>query len=49
VTFTLTPRQMSLIDDRGKRVIEPGEFMISAGGLRNSFRISGNLIELAER
>jgi beta-glucosidase len=48
VTFTITPRQMSLIDDRGKRVIEPGEFMISAGGLRNTFTISGNLKELAE-
>jgi beta-glucosidase len=49
VTFTITPRQLSLIDNRGKRVIEPGEFMISAGGLRNTFTISGKLIELAER
>jgi beta-glucosidase len=48
VTFTITPRQMSLIDDRGKRVIEPGEFMISIGGLRSSFKISGNLKELTE-
>jgi beta-glucosidase len=49
VTFTITPRQMSLIDNRGKRVIEPGEFMISAGGLRKTFTISGDLIELPER
>jgi beta-glucosidase len=49
VTFTITPRQMSLIDNRGKRVIEPGEFMISAGGLRKTFTISGDLIELTER
>jgi len=49
VTFTITPRQMSLIDNRGKRVIEPGEFMISAGGLRKTFTISGKLIELTER
>jgi beta-glucosidase len=49
VTFTITPRQMSLIDNRGKRVIEPGEFMISAGGLRNRFTIAGKLIELTER
>lgn len=48
VTFTITPRQMSLIDNRGKRVIEPGEFMISAGDLRNTFTISGKLKELAE-
>jgi beta-glucosidase len=32
VTFTITPRQMSLINDNGKRVIEPGEFLVSAGG-----------------
>lgn len=32
VSFTVTPRQMSLIDDNGKRVIEPGEFEISIGG-----------------
>ena len=49
VTFTITPRQMSLIDNRGKRVIEPGEFIISAGGLRKTFTISGDLIELPER
>jgi beta-glucosidase len=48
VTFTITPRQLSLIDNRGKRVIEPGEFMISAGGLKNRFTISGKLIELNE-
>jgi len=47
VTFTITPRQMSLIDDRGKRVIEPGEFLISVGGLRLKFSISGNLLELS--
>ena len=26
VKFTITPRQMSLIDNNDKRVIEPGEF-----------------------
>jgi beta-glucosidase len=57
VTFTITPRQMSLIDDRGKRVIEPGEFVISIGGgqpgvtnvLTDRFTISGKISELAER
>ena len=49
VTFTITPRQMSLIDDRGKRVIEPGEFSISVGGLRESFAVSGRVLELTER
>jgi beta-glucosidase len=47
VTFTITPRQMSLIDDKGKRVIEPGEFLVSVGGLRLRFSISGNLLELS--
>ena len=53
VTFTITPRQMSLIDDRGKRVIEPGEFEVSAGGgqigLTSKFVVSGGRTELAER
>ena len=43
VMFTITPRQMSLIDDGGKRVIEPGEFVIGVGGLRNSFTVSGSI------
>ncbi len=30
--FELSPTQMSLIDHNGKRVIEPGEFLISIGG-----------------
>jgi beta-glucosidase len=30
--FTLTPRDLSLIDDRGKRVLEPGAFRITLGG-----------------
>ncbi len=41
VTFTITPRQMSLIDNNGTRVIEPGEFAISIGGLRGRFTVSG--------
>ena len=32
VTFCLTPRQFSLIDDSGRRVIEPGAFQIAVGG-----------------
>jgi beta-glucosidase len=40
VTFTITPQQMSLIDDRGERVIEPGGFLISIGGLRDRFTVN---------
>ena len=32
VTFTLTPRQMSLIDERGSRLLEPGRFRVYVGG-----------------
>jgi beta-glucosidase len=32
VTFTLGPRDFSLIDERGKRILEPGRFLISVGG-----------------
>jgi beta-glucosidase len=37
ISFTLTPRQMSLIDDAGKRVIEPGEFLVAVGGKQPGF------------
>jgi beta-glucosidase len=53
VTFTITPRQMSLIDDGGKRVIEPGEFTINIGGsqvgLKGTFKVSGERFDVAER
>jgi len=32
VTFTLTPRQWSLVDQQFKRVVEPGDFEITVGG-----------------
>jgi beta-glucosidase len=37
VEFTITPRQQSLIDDSGTRVIEPGKFRISVGGKQPGF------------
>ena len=46
VTFSITPRQMSLIDDSGKRVIEPGEFSVSTSVLTARFSISGRELEL---
>ena len=48
VTFTITPRQMSLIDDHGKRIIEPGEFLVNIGGVSSRFQVSGKLTEVAE-
>jgi len=32
VTFTLSPRQLGLITDDGRRVLEPGTFDIAVGG-----------------
>ena len=32
IVFTVTPRQMSVVTDDGKRIVEPGVFEISAGG-----------------
>ena len=37
VTFVLTGKQMSIIDDSGKRRIEPGEFLIAIGGQQPGF------------
>jgi len=36
VTFMLTPRQLSLIDGEGQRVVEPGEFRVAVGGRQPS-------------
>ena len=37
VSFTLAPHQMSLINNDGKRVIEPGQFLITVGGKQPGF------------
>jgi len=37
VTFTLTPRQLSLIDPTWQRVVEPGVFEVSVGGKQPGF------------
>lgn len=37
VSFTLSPRQMSVILDNGKRVVEPGDFSVSIGGKQPGF------------
>lgn len=38
VYFTVTPRMLSLIDDNGRRVVEPGVFNISVGGEQPGFQ-----------
>jgi beta-glucosidase len=32
LTFDLTARDLSLVDDRGRRVLEPGRFRVTIGG-----------------
>ncbi len=61
VKFTLTPRQMSVVTNEGKRLLEPGQLNISVGGgqpgplmaatsvVTGSFNVSGNTIEIPER
>jgi beta-glucosidase len=43
VTFTLTPEQMTVIDDNGQRLIEPGEFQVSVGGKQPGFTGSADV------
>ena len=33
----MTSRQLSLIDDRGSRVVDPGEFEVTFGGKQSGF------------
>jgi beta-glucosidase len=42
VTFSIDPRQMSVILDNGKRSIEPGDFEISVGGKQPGFKGSAD-------
>jgi len=37
ISFRLAPEQMSIITDAGKRVVEPGEFLLSIGGKQPGF------------
>lgn len=37
VSFTLTPRQMTIVTDDGKYVVEPGDFGVSVGGKQPGF------------
>jgi beta-glucosidase len=38
VSFTLTPEQLSVIDNRGRRIVEPGEFVVTVGGKQPGFK-----------
>ena len=38
VAFTINPEQMSVVDDNGNRLIEPGEFVVSVGGKQPGFK-----------
>jgi beta-glucosidase len=38
VSFRLTPEQLSVIDDNGRRMVEPGEFLVTVGGKQPGFK-----------
>jgi beta-glucosidase len=38
VSFTLAPDQLSVIDDRGRRIVEPGQFQVTVGGKQPGFK-----------
>ncbi|HWT02730.1 MAG TPA: glycoside hydrolase family 3 C-terminal domain-containing protein [Pyrinomonadaceae bacterium] len=38
VSFTLDPRQLSVIKDDGRAIVEPGEFRVSVGGKQPGFK-----------
>ena len=38
VSFTLTPEQLSVIDNSGRRIVEPGEFVVTVGGKQPGFK-----------
>ncbi|HEX8291840.1 MAG TPA: glycoside hydrolase family 3 C-terminal domain-containing protein [Pyrinomonadaceae bacterium] len=42
VSFRIDPRQLSVIDGRGRRVVEPGEFAVSVGGKQPGFKGSAD-------
>ena len=37
VAFTLAPADLALVDERGRRMLEPGEFSVSIGGKQPGF------------
>jgi beta-glucosidase len=36
VSFSLTPRDLSAVDEQGKRAIQPGEYSVMIGGAQPS-------------
>ena len=36
VPFTLTPRDLSAVDEQGKRAVQPGEYSVMIGGAQPS-------------
>ncbi len=37
MSFAFTSRQLSLIDEKGSRVVDPGEFEVTVGGKQRGF------------
>ena len=47
VSFTLTPYQLSLLNDKMDRVVEPGDFKIMVGGKSPSYRANDRIKDSA--
>jgi len=47
VSFALTAQQLSIIDDQSRRVVEPGEFEIQAGGGQIGSRLPSSQVVTA--
>lgn len=43
VSFKLQPQQFSVVTEKGKRVIEPGEFLIYAGGVQPGYECASTM------
>jgi beta-glucosidase len=44
VAFTLTPRQLAAFDDDGRRIVEPGGFVVSIGGGQPAYAPEGGYV-----
>ncbi len=51
MSFTIKPRQMAIINDEGKCILEPGTFRVIVGGSQPDKRseiLTGNEIEFVD-
>ena len=47
LSFTLTPRDLSMVDDRGEHIVETGVYNLFVGGAQPGDTTSGSRVQLA--